>query len=147
RERVVDLPEIAEFLMRKHGSANPRGSYLTPELLAALANHDWPGNIRELENVVRKLIVLRSPKAIISDLKGTKQRRPAAPSANTKTGEPDPLALESVLLRNEAKEAEAIVTALNAVRWNRKRAAAVLKVDYKALLYRMKKLGITAGEP
>ena len=42
-------------------------------------------------------------------------------------------------------ETEAILAALNATRWNRKQAAALLKVDYKALLYKMKKLGVESG--
>jgi DNA-binding NtrC family response regulator len=50
--------------------------------------------------------------------------------------------LEQVTLAKQLAETEAILSALNATRWNRKRAAALLKIDYKALLYKMKKLGV-----
>ena len=50
--------------------------------------------------------------------------------------------LEHVTQATEQAESEAILAALNSMRWNRKRAAPLLKIDYKALLYKMKKLGI-----
>ena len=55
--------------------------------------------------------------------------------------------LEQVTQAKEQAETEAILAALNSTRWNRKRAAALLKIDYKALLYKMKKLGIESGPP
>jgi len=54
--------------------------------------------------------------------------------------------LEEVVKAKQRAEAHAILSALNATRWNRKRAAGLLKVDYKALLYKMKKLGIEDKE-
>ena len=54
--------------------------------------------------------------------------------------------MEQVTKANQQAEAEAIIAALQTTRWNRKQAAALLKVDYKALLYKMKKLGID-GKP
>jgi DNA-binding NtrC family response regulator len=53
--------------------------------------------------------------------------------------------LEQVTRAKHQAETEAILAALNTMRWNRKKAAALLKIDYKALLYKMKKLGIQAG--
>jgi DNA-binding NtrC family response regulator len=59
------------------------------------------------------------------------------------TAEESPI-LEQVVKAKQHAETEAILAALNSTRWNRKRAAALLKIDYKALLYKMKKLGIEA---
>ena len=60
------------------------------------------------------------------------------PSAETPT-------LEQVTKAKQLAETDAILAALNSARWNRKRAAALLSIDYKALLYKMKKLGIESG--
>ena len=55
--------------------------------------------------------------------------------------------LEQVTRAKQQAESEAILAALNTTRWNRKKAAALLKIDYKALLYKMKKLGLDGGSP
>lgn len=66
---------------------------------------------------------------------------PSAPAA------PDSPILEQVTKAKEEAESEAIKAALNATHWNRKQAAALLKIDYKALLYKMKKLGLEDAVP
>ena len=104
--------------------------------------------MRELENVIRKLLVLRDPDLIARDLdaRATRKALAAAPAhAGTARGRSAPSnapILEQVTRAKQQAETEAILAALNSTRWNRKRAAALLKIDYKALLYKMKKLGI-----
>jgi two-component system response regulator AtoC len=145
RHRTEDLPGIADFLLKKYSQPDQIEPMLTSRLLAAFADYEWPGNIRELENVIRKLTVLRDPELILADL--ARNRRPRTPV--TLSGEPheeaqpaSPSILEHVRQHNDKHESEAILTALQSTRWNRKQAAAMLKIEYKALLYRMKKLGI-----
>jgi len=143
RERREDLPAIAGFLLRKHSGTESSEALLTPALLDAFAVYDWPGNIRELENVIRKLIVLGTPDAIIRDLSKAKRRRiPAAPREVSDDSVSPSDVLGHVARHKEERETEAIMIALNSSRWNRKQAAALLKIEYKALLYKMKKLGI-----
>jgi two-component system response regulator AtoC len=143
RQRREDLPGIAGFLLRKHAGTESSEALLTPSLLNAFAGYDWPGNIRELENVIRKLIVLRSPDAITDDLAKAKRcRTPAAPREASDDSISPADVLGHVARHKEERETEAILVALNSSRWNRKQAAALLKIDYKALLYKMKKLGI-----
>ena len=68
RERRDDIARLAEFLLVKHsgGAPPPR---ISPTLLDALTNYEWPGNIRELENIVRKLLILRDPDMIVRELR------------------------------------------------------------------------------
>jgi len=149
REREEDIIPLTEFFLRKY--ANPAGPpiSITPALADALMLHLWPGNIRELENVVRKLIVLGDPDRIARELSHSLSRtistsRPAQATQPLLRDEttPDAPILEQVTKAKVEAETEAILAALNSTRWNRKQAAALLDIDYKALLYKMKKLSI-----
>lgn len=146
------LIALAEFLLEKHEASGTSGSLLTPALREALIAHDWPGNVRELENVVRRLIVFGDPQMIIQDLRFRTRMRTMAsalPVPTTKMPSAvsgDAPALEEVNRARQAAETQVILDALQTTRWNRKEAAALLKIDYKALLYKMKKLNIEGKE-
>jgi two-component system response regulator AtoC len=161
RERREDVLAFADFLIKKHSSLKVPPVVLTPTLKDALTAFDWPGNIRQLENVIRKLMVLRDPDVIVRELnllatgRPPKARAAAQAEAVKRTDWPaaDPETehlpvLEQASRAKEKAEAEAILEALNGTRWNRKQAAARLNIDYKAFLYKMKKLSIEerAGE-
>lgn len=151
RERKDEILELAEFLLEKHTPPGERTPTLTPALRQALLAYDWPGNVRELENVMRRYLVLRDAELVARELsvRSLARTTPALPSPAALTlpaasdGQNGSL-LGKVDEAKRAAERETILTALNATHWNRKRAAQLLGVDYKALLYRMKKLGIGA---
>jgi len=88
-----------------------------------------------------RLLVLRDPELITVELASAKDRRKPAP-VESDEDRGSPLILEHVRQHNDKNETAAILTALESTRWNRKQAAELLKIDYKALLYRMKKLNI-----
>ncbi len=149
RHRKAGIESAAEFFLRKHGGDDATLALLTPPLRQAMLDYEWPGNLRELENMMRRLMVIQDPAELAQQLRAAPQQtRESLPEgvirfhpagAGTSTGSP---ILEKV---NEAKrkaEAEAILRALDASHWNRKQAAKILRVDYKALLYKMRKLDI-----
>lgn len=147
RERQDEILPLARHFLQKYASAEPPPPI--PEALErALLSHCWPGNIRELENVARKYLVFRDATLLAEELASTRMRRtPTAPLTAPATAavtapplKPSPLA--SVAQANQKAESETILAALERTRWNRRRAADLLEIDYKALLYKMKKIGI-----
>jgi two-component system, NtrC family, response regulator AtoC len=147
RERREDIVRLAEHLLHKHAPAGSPVPAITPRLNHAFMTYRWTGNIRELENVVRRLIVLGNPDFVASELltkAGSRRLAPAGPEV-PKTGSNDEVRapiLEQVTRAKKQAESEAIVAALESTRWNRKQAAALLQIEYKALLYKLKKLGL-----
>ncbi|MGC8793988.1 MAG: sigma-54-dependent transcriptional regulator [Bryobacteraceae bacterium] len=148
RERRDEILELAEFLLRKHTPPGERPPAITAALRNALLAYDWPGNVRELENVMRRYLVLQDAELVARELMVRNLTRPFATLASAElltaagTDGDARSPLEKVDEAKRAAEREAILSALNATRWNRKKAAQLLGLDYKALLYRMKKLGI-----
>ena len=153
RERQDDILSMAQFLIQRHSCAQAPALVLPASLRKALVEFHWPGNVRQLENIVRKLIVMREPESIVGDLGavamgGKIQLAPRADhglaiSLPRKKAASDPASrLEGALLAKEQAEAEVILEALQSTRWNRKQAAVRLNIEYKALLYKMKKLSI-----
>lgn len=139
RERKDEIPVLAEYFMRK--SAKKYGREPLPfstTLLNGLMDHSWPGNLRELENVVNRYLVLGEERAILEEL---------APSV-AYLGASVPVAAEAApngaglksMVRNLKGDAEsaAIARVLEGVGWNRKAAANDLQISYKALLYKIK---------
>jgi two-component system, NtrC family, response regulator AtoC len=155
RERREDILPLAEYLLKKHAPDEPRPITFGLVLKNALTEYHWPGNVRELENVIRRFLVLRDANVIARELQAKSARKSSAPAAAAPlsiatrelrypaaaTSNDVPI-LEKVTQAKEQAEVETILAALNSTRWNRKQAATLLKIDYKALLYKMKKLGV-----
>ncbi|HSW48526.1 MAG TPA: sigma-54 dependent transcriptional regulator [Bryobacteraceae bacterium] len=153
RERRDEILPFVELFMRKHAVPRARPGELDPAFKQALLSYDWPGNVRELENVVHRWLVLQEPELIAQELMAGMRRRASYASARTattlssKVGADAGSGLPVFEKVNETKaqiEADVIRAALELTQWNRKKAAQVLMMDYKALLYKMRKLGIGA---
>jgi two-component system, NtrC family, response regulator AtoC len=162
RERKQDIIALAEFFVKKHSAPETAPVTLSEPVKELLLAYSWPGNIRELENVIRQFLVIRDTGLFTRDLRcriqatsaGREQLVPPSlepePSSSTPTiammDASDSLSATSVLqdVERAKQDAErsAILRTLKSTRWNRKQAAQLLNIDYKALLYKMKKLSI-----
>jgi len=156
RERKEDIIPLVEHFLRKYGKRYRRAQADLPaDVLSAFLDHSWPGNVRELENMVRSLVVLKDPVMVLDELRiaprGTGGAPgPAAAPAEVEAPEPPPprppeleLSLKDIGKRAAmVAEREAILSMLQRTGWNKRRAAAKLKISYKALLYKIKDTGI-----
>jgi DNA-binding NtrC family response regulator len=115
-------------------------------MMAACVEYAWPGNLRELSNFVKRYLILGDETVAIAELNPKNDRGGGLhpdPASKPGTSESSPGGLKS-LARSAKDEAEAtaITQVLEQTNWNRKQAAAVLKISYKALLYKIRQYGI-----
>jgi DNA-binding NtrC family response regulator len=142
RERKEEIPILLKHFMAHMAEQYARPPLpLSPALLRACEEHSWPGNLRELNNFVKRYLILGDEKLALSEL-GPKSDGTGRPSSG-RPGEGGDGGLKS-LARNakDEAEAEAIAKALEQTNWNRKQAAALLKISYKALLYKIRQYGL-----
>jgi two-component system response regulator AtoC len=144
RERLEDLPGIMEYLLLQFAeSFHVRPLPLSPAIIRRLRHYRWPGNIRELENVLRRYSLLGTPEAL---LEGLKLRSEALPVIEFPLHPNSPLKVRTQQLVRQA-EAEAILHVLQEHDWNRTKSAQSLNISLRALLYKMRSAGISAYAP
>lgn len=141
RERQDEIPVLSEYFMRKGARRYGRDPLpFSKKLMDALTAHNWPGNLRELENVVNRYLVLGDERAILEEL------APATtPTASSGNVEPATGAGLKAMVKNlkGGAEAAAIAQVLEGTGWNRKAAANDLQISYKALLYKIKQYDLS----
>ncbi|WP_248362538.1 sigma-54-dependent transcriptional regulator [Anaeromyxobacter oryzae] len=141
RERRDDIPALAGHFLARHARLRPElpGLALSPEARDALLAHRWPGNVRELEHALERAVVLADGPVIREeDLPDTVRAAPArgAPAVAVPEGS------LSVKRAIRAVEEQLIRAALERTGGNRTRAAELLDLSYRALLYKIKDYGL-----
>jgi two-component system response regulator AtoC len=143
RERLEEIPAFANYFMRK-GATKYELEPLTisPNLLSALSLYNWPGNLRELENVMNRYLILKDESAVIAELdmaRGVPVHSDRIQPTHTEAG-----GLKRLVrgIKGET-ESSVIAGALEETGWNRKAAASDLKISYKALLYKIKQYDLS----
>jgi two-component system response regulator AtoC len=143
RERREEIPWLVKHFVERYSAEFHRETFaVSPSVLQQLVRYSFPGNIRELENIVKRMIVLNKP-WISPDL--------LQPAGDDDDGQDalSPPAAQTPSLKDVAREAarvaerEVIAKALEQTGWNRVRAAQLLRISYRALLYKMKDSGLS----
>jgi DNA-binding NtrC family response regulator len=166
RERRSEIQQLTEFFIDRYARRYNRPvRSLSPELHELFLSYEWPGNIRELENMIKRLVILQDEQLVVREI--TRTAKPvvayaavgAAPGDSSipteeldLTDEPpaDEPSATAGRLADVAKaaalkaERTAIEDMLRQVRWNRRKAAEQLGVSYKTLLNKIKECGISA---
>jgi two-component system, NtrC family, response regulator AtoC len=142
RERKDEIPILSQHFMRKVAAKYEWDPLpISPALMQALTNHSWSGNLRELENTIKRYLVLADEQAIISEL-SPQQSAESFDSNGDDAGGSRGL---KHLVRNlkGGAESAAIAQTLEGTGWNRKAAASDLRISYKALLYKIKQYNLS----
>ncbi len=141
REMREDIPSLAALLLARQAAdgAVPR---LAVGAVAALQKYDFPGNVRELENILERALALASGEEIVEDDLGLHEVTQGAAGDSAHGGHGADLPHLSLPEKLESIERRAIMDALVKTRYNRTAAAKLLGVSFRALRYRMERLGI-----
>jgi DNA-binding NtrC family response regulator len=137
RERADDIPELVQYFFVRTREKLERPEIVLPQhLMKYFQNYRWPGNIRELENVIERILVLaRGPEITISDLPDFLRQEHVSVDTLNLDLPPQGVSLEAI-------EKELLLRALQKFKWNQTHAAKYLDISRKALIYRMDKHGI-----
>jgi len=143
RERLVEIPLLFRHFLEQYSAKfgkplqNP-----SKHLLDAAVNYPWPGNLRELENFVKRYVILEDDEGSLRELVEMSTARKRT-SPREEPVPPREQGLKALVrgLKDEA-EMEAIADALEKTRWCRKDAAKMLGISYKALLYKMRQFNL-----
>jgi DNA-binding NtrC family response regulator len=145
RERRDEIPLLVEMFMDRYARLYERPNHgLSQQMIEAMNQYKFPGNVRELENMIKRVVVLENEESVLEDL-----RRPKASRAERRV-ELDAILVEmeetagELPLREVGRrfaleiEREAIEHVLKLTGWNRKQAATRLGISYKTLLHKIR---------
>ncbi|HEY7585577.1 MAG TPA: sigma 54-interacting transcriptional regulator [Candidatus Deferrimicrobiaceae bacterium] len=149
RDRREDIPLLVDHVLKglkRRGMERVKA--VSPEAMRCLMEYPWPGNIRELENVLERGMVCAKGRVLsVEDLPGElrehcRQRRESAPSITSGESSSETSPADTAGVGDEAGERGDLLRTLDACRWSRKDAATALGIDRTTLWRRMKRLGV-----
>ena len=142
RARSTEIPSLASYFAARYARLYHRDGFTLPaETTQRLSRYSFPGNVRELENIIKRMIVLRDPDLTRSPLPGLapgSDGRKKAREIKAAAGSLRDVSRRAAL----AAEREMIARVLEENQWHRRRAAKVLNISYRSLLYKLKDTGL-----
>ena len=153
RERRQDIPLLATHFVEKYNRLYQRQTApLSEPMLEQLMSAAWPGNVRQLENLIKQVVV-RGEESIVTDLLSKQPIeaalspaafRPTADAANlSPLAGPESLSLKKVVADVVSREEKALISrVLMRTNWNRRKASDMLEISYRSLLYKIKEYGL-----
>jgi two-component system response regulator AtoC len=137
RQRAEDLPMLTDYFLALHSKAFRRPlKPLSQELKSLMHRYEWPGNIRQLENMIRSYALIGSEKALAADLIPSLPAGSA--SVNAEIDLANPISLKEITkAATQDLERQIILKVLEANGWSRRKTAKWLKISYRSLLYKL----------
>ena len=152
RERREEIPVLVDYFMNRFCRQYNRDALkISPATMRLLQDYSWPGNVRELENMIKRAVVLQTEALVQQEIALRSEKRwapkaeAAAPAPAAAAAQPPEaeLGLKDIARRAAmAAEKAVIKEVLEKVRWNRAEAARLLKISYKAMLYKIRQVGL-----
>jgi DNA-binding NtrC family response regulator len=150
-ERTNDIPLLVNYFIEKYNTQyNKNLSQISSEMIERLKRFQWPGNVRQLENMIKQVVV-REDETIIEDLIKNFHQRPvsqstivksepiSSPESTNETNDSQSYSLKSFIGQKIAEEEKKIISeVLTKTNWNRRKAAEILEISYRSLLYKIK---------
>ncbi len=153
RDRKEDIPQLAQYFLKKFGEKYKRpGLFLTQEALALLYRYDWPGNIREFENTIERIVIFAGKEAVdmddidlpglpISNERHETKNAPEDGTGSEAGGKNNPYNTYELMPLDEV-ERKYVTQVLEEKKGNRTDAARILGIDRKTLRQKLKRWGI-----
>jgi two-component system, NtrC family, response regulator AtoC len=143
-ERAEDIPDLIGYFLALYNQKFSRNVRpLSRWVTQMLEDYSWPGNIRELENLIKRYVILGSEESIVSELSAPKHQ---IPTFEVPSGAVGPISLKKVTREAVLEiERDVILKTLQANHWNRKRAAKALSISYRALLYKIRQANLPSA--
>ena len=142
RERPTEIPPLVNYFTERYAKLFNREGFTVPaHVMEDLTQHSFPGNVRELENLIKRMIVLNDPllgQLSLPRVKAGDDGNGAASRAQVQTLSLKQIARDAA----QAAEREVMARVLEQTRWNRVKAAKLLRISYRALLYKIKQMGL-----
>lgn len=137
RERAEDLPGLIDFFLQQNAHTfRVKPTPIPSDILQRLSRYSWPGNIRQLENMIRSYVLVGHQEVLIPDEREFEQGLSAEIDVST------PISLKDITRRaTQDIERRAILKVLKANGWNRRKTAQWLKISYRSLLYKLQEMG------
>jgi two-component system response regulator AtoC len=150
RERREEIPILVDYFLRKFNAQFVRTVEVPQDTIRVFMEYHWPGNLRELENNIKRIVVLGSARTVQQELSANVNHvngSAASASPIVPVSPEGPVSLKDIA-RQAARDAErvAIKEVLDRVHWNRAKAARLLQISYKALLYKIVQCGLVTPE-
>lgn len=145
RQRIADLPILIDYFIEHYAKI----FHHTPELLSKSAirlmqNYHWPGNIRQLENLIRSYVLIGSEEALVAEM----MPEPARGGITTDIDLSEPISLKNITKQaTHDLERQIILKVLQANSWNRQKTAKWLQISYRSLLYKLSEVGMPEVPP
>jgi two-component system response regulator AtoC len=137
RQRTADLPMLIDYFLGRHAKTFHRSPKpLSREVTRLMQRYEWPGNIRQLENMIRSYILIGSEETLAAEMAPP---QPASPARlNNEIDLDSPVSLKEITkAATQELERQIILKVLEANGWSRRKTAKWLNISYRSLLYKL----------